>query len=209
MASNDYHFITHWHVRGTRDEVGRILADGPGLVRWWPSVYLEVRQLKAGDANGLGAEVDLYTRGWLPYTLRWWFRVVDSHPPEGFTIEAHGDFEGRGIWTLEQHGDWVDITYDWLIRADKPLLRNFSWLMKPIFAANHRWAMARGEESLKLELARRRASTPADRALIPAPPGPVRSKRMLAAAGAGIGLLLVGMLAGRRRGAAEVDDSGA
>ena len=31
----------------------------------------------------------------------------------------------------------------------------FSPILKPIFGANHRWAMARGEESLKIELARR------------------------------------------------------
>jgi hypothetical protein len=44
------------------------------------------------------------------------------------------------------------------VRADKPLLRYGSWFFKPIFAANHRWAMARGEESLKRELERRHAA---------------------------------------------------
>jgi hypothetical protein len=44
------------------------------------------------------------------------------------------------------------------VRADKPLLRYGSWFVKPIFAANHRWAMARGEESLKRELERRHAA---------------------------------------------------
>jgi len=43
----------------------------------------------------------------------------------------------------------------WKIRADKPLLRDFSFLMKPLFSANHHWAMRKGEESLRLELARR------------------------------------------------------
>ena len=44
--------------------------------------------------------------------------------------------------------------------------------MKPIFGANHRWAMARGEESLNLELARRRATDPVVRDAIKRPPGP-------------------------------------
>jgi hypothetical protein len=44
--------------------------------------------------------------------------------------------------------------------------------MKPIFGANHRWAMAQGEASLKLELARRHAATAEERAQVPAPPGP-------------------------------------
>jgi hypothetical protein len=45
--------------------------------------------------------------------------------------------------------------------------------MKRIFSANHRWAMARGERSLQLELARRHAANdPTVQAAIPAPPGP-------------------------------------
>ena len=72
---------------------------------------------------------------------------------------ASGDFDGRGVWTFEQDGAFVDITYDWRLSAEKPLLRNLSFLLKPLFEANHRWAMAQGEESLKLELARRRATS--------------------------------------------------
>jgi hypothetical protein len=172
MASNDYHFISHWRVQSTVDEVFQILADAPDLVRWWPSVYLTVKELKAADERGLGKVVDLYTKGWLPYTLRWQFRVTENRYPHGFTLQAWGDFEGRGIWTFEPDGQWVNITYDWLIRADKPLLKYLSFLMKPIFSANHRWAMAKGEESLKLELARRRAGSSPEQALIPPPPPP-------------------------------------
>ena len=172
MPSNEYHFITHWRVEGALTEGADILNDAPGLVRWWPSVYLEVHEMEAGGAEGAGKVIDLYTKGWLPYTLRWQFRVTESRYPHGFTLEAWGDFVGRGIWTLEQDGDWVEVTYDWKIDANKPLLRYLSFLMKPIFAANHRWAMAKGEESLRLELERRAAATPQQRAWIPAPPPP-------------------------------------
>jgi hypothetical protein len=63
----------------------------------------------------------------------------------------------------------VVITYDWQVHATKPLLRRLGWLLKPAFAANHTWAMRRGEESLKLELRRRR--DPSD-PTVPAPPPP-------------------------------------
>lgn len=203
MASNEYHFITQWSVRGTLREVSDILGDAMALPRWWPSVYLAVRELAPGDPQtGLGREIDLYTKGWLPYTLHWWFRVVEAHPPDGFAIEAHGDFEGRGEWTFEQRVDWVEITYDWRIAADKPLLRYLSWLMKPIFAANHRWAMAQGEQSLKLELARRRAETDEERALIPAAPPPTRKLPFVLAGGGALALVavaLTGVACVRRR----------
>ena len=67
----------------------------------------------------------------------------------------------------------MDITYDWRIRAEKPLLQTLSPLLRPLFEANHRWAMAQGEASLTLELARRRATSDAARAAVPPPPGPV------------------------------------
>jgi hypothetical protein len=194
MPGNEYHFITRWRVESSVAEVSEILKDAPALVRWWPAVYLDVQELEPSDAQGVGRVVSLYTKGWLPYTLRWQFRTVESRGPYGFTLEAWGDFVGRGIWTFEQDGPWVDITYDWKVRADKPLLRTFSWFFKPVFSANHRWAMRKGEESLKLELARRRAPTPEARALIPLPPAPTSSSPiplllgLAGAAGAAAGL---------------------
>jgi hypothetical protein len=172
-ASNDYHFITHWRLPGTVEEVAAIIGDAEGLTRWWPSVYLAVKTLEPGGPDGLGKVVDLYTKGWLPYTLRWQFRVTEVHS-NGFTLEAWGDFVGRGIWTFVQDGDDVLVVYDWKIQAEKPLLRRLSWLMKPVFGANHRWAMARGEESLRLELARRRAERAGEAWERRAPPGPTR-----------------------------------
>jgi hypothetical protein len=170
MASNDYHFITTWRVTATLQEVNDLLGNALDLPRWWPSVYIDVKELSPGDEHGIGRVIDLYTKGFLPYTLRWQFRVTESRYPDGFTLEASGDFVGRGSWTFKPDGDAVIITYDWQVRADKPLLRNLSFLMKPFFSANHRWAMQQGLESLQIELARRRAHTPVERALIPAPP---------------------------------------
>lgn len=172
MASNAYHFTTHWRVPSTREEIFELLSDAADLTRWWPSVYLDVKVLESGDAQGMGRVVGLYTKGWLPYTLRWQFRVTEVTFPTGFALEAWGDFVGRGVWRFDQDGDWVDITYDWSILADKPLLRRFSWLFKPVFSANHRWAMAKGEESLRLELARRHAPTQDDQLRIAKPPQP-------------------------------------
>jgi len=171
MATNDYHFITTWRVRSTIEEVSEIIGDAQGLTRWWPSVYLDVKVLEEGDENRLGKVVSLFTKGWLPYTLRWEFRVTEVRP-DGFTLVAWGDFDGRGIWTFEQDGERVNVTYDWKIKAEKPLLRYFSFIMKPLFSANHHWAMAKGEESLKLELARRHVANQEELALIPAPPEP-------------------------------------
>jgi hypothetical protein len=168
----EYHFVTNWKIPGTTQEVADVLGDPLGLVRWWPSVYLKVTEIEPGNPEtGVGRVIDLHTKGWLPYTLRWRFKVTESRGAQGFTLVAEGDFVGTGVWKLEQHGDFVDVQYDWRIRADKPLLRHGTVIFRPIFSANHHWAMARGEESLKLELRRRRAKTDEERRAVPAPPG--------------------------------------
>ena len=188
MKANEYHFVTHWRVPGTVDDAAEILSDLADLPRWWPAVYLDVVETKPGDEDGIGKEVSLYTRGWLPYTLRWQFRVTESDYPHRFALESWGDFVGRGEWRLRQNGRFVEITYDWRIQAEKPLLRTLSFLLRPIFAANHRWAMARGEESLRLELARRTSNRPFNDP-IPPPPGPPGLRDYLLP-----GLLVAGVL---------------
>ena len=171
--SNQYAFVTRWRIAGTCGEIADVLGDPLELPRWWPSVYVQVEETQPADASGLHRRVRLHTQGWLPYTLIWESELVESQYPHGFALAASGDFDGRGVWTFAQDGAFVDITYDWRLSAEKPLLRNLSFLLKPMFEANHRWAMAQGEESLKLELARRRSTSDTERAAIPAPPGPV------------------------------------
>ena len=168
--SADYEFLTVWRVPGTIAEVRDVLGDATALPRWWPSVYLAVRPVHEGGPDAVGREVDLHTKGWLPYTLGWTLRITEPMTDQGFALEATGDLVGFGRWTFAQDGPEVVVTYDWRVRAAKPLLQRLSWLLKPGFAANHRWAMARGEESLRLEVRRRRAPSEAARAAIPAPP---------------------------------------
>jgi len=196
VPANEYHFITRWRVEGTCGEVADVLDDPVALERWWPSVYLRVEELAPANPRGVGRRARLLTKGWLPYTLRWELEIVEQRYPHGFSLVASGDFEGRGVWTFEQDGPFVDIVYDWRISAEKPLLRSLSFLLKPLFEANHRWAMAQGEESLRLELARRRATSEAARRSVPPPPGPITYAAVavlggVAAAGAALAYLIL------------------
>jgi Polyketide cyclase / dehydrase and lipid transport len=200
----DYVFESRWQVEGTAGEVADVLGDFAALPRWWPSVYLDVWEVRPPDGRGLGRRVKTVTKGWLPYTMRSEFEVVESRYPNGFTIVATGDFEGRGVWTFEQRGPVVEMTYVWRLRAGKPLLRNLSFLLTPLFEANYRWAMGKGEESLALELARRRVTSDAARASVPAPPGTVTYAGVAilvgaAAVGAGLAYLIVRSRRPRRR----------
>jgi hypothetical protein len=78
---------------------------------------------------------------------------------------------GAGRWTFTQDGRHVHVIYDWRVTAEKPLLKRLTWLLRPAFSANHRWAMRQGEKSLSLELARRRAPDAEAAARVARPPG--------------------------------------
>jgi uncharacterized protein YndB with AHSA1/START domain len=158
MPANDYHFVTRWRVEATPEKVFRVLGDGTDLPRWWPDVWLKAELVEPGDADGVGSLVRFHSRGWLPYSLTWQARTVEKVPPSRIVLRASGDFDGTGVWTLTPDGLFTDAVYDWTIRADKPLLKYLSFLFKPLFSWNHRWAMSRGLEALKRELARRQAS---------------------------------------------------
>src|SRR6266478_3749682 len=172
MADNAYHFVDRWRVEADVKEVADILEDALALPRWWGAVYFDVKEIEPGGEGGIGKLISLRAGGWLPYTLRIDFRTTESCYPHGFTMEATGDLEGKGIWAFQQDGPFVNVTYDWTIRANKPIIDKLSFLLRPIFRSNHKWTMRRGEESLQLELLRRRALTKEEAAAVPGPPRP-------------------------------------
>ncbi|GGM47189.1 hypothetical protein GCM10012275_17830 [Longimycelium tulufanense] len=198
-SAHYYRFRTRWLVPGNTAEVADVLFDPADLVRWWPSVYLAVRRITPGAPSGVGARYDLHTTGWLPYQLRWRMHVTRREARRTL-FTATGDLAGRGEIRLRQRGPDVEVNFDWRVRANKPLLRHVSPVLKPIFAANHRWAMARGERSLLLELERRRARNADELARVPAPPRrtPIGIMPFAVSAGAIAGLLLT-LWAFRRR----------
>src|SRR5437762_9858450 len=123
MTTNDYHFVDCWRVEGDIKEVADTLGDALSLPRWWGSVYFEVKEIEPGGEHEIGKLISLRAGGWLPYTLRIDFRTVESRYPYGFSMDATGDLEGKGIWTFEPDGPFVNVTYDWTIRADRKSTR--------------------------------------------------------------------------------------
>ena len=191
--ANQFHFITRWRVKGTAEEVFAILGAPLEYPRWWPSAYLMVREIATGDRVGRGRSVGLLTRGWLPYRLRWQATTSEVRLPERFVVQASGDFEGRGIWSIVQDGAFTDITFDWKLTAKKRLLRMLSPLFHTAFEANHRWAMEQGRMSLELELERYRSSTVEEMNTVPPPAAPKEIWNRALASGA---LLAAGLIAG-------------
>jgi hypothetical protein len=166
MRSNKYRFVTKWSVEGDVTEVANLINQPELLTRWWPSVYLEINKKKENGRETFY----LFTKGWLPYTLRWHFFQTKADLPHRLELEAAGDLKGYGIWKFRQNGKQVEVEYDWEVDANKPILKYLSFIFKPVFSFNHHWAMRKGEESLKMELARLKAGK--SRQDAPQPPMP-------------------------------------
>ena len=110
MSADSFHIVTHWRVAGTIAEVVAVLDDPKDLPCWWPAVYLDVVQVKPGGEHNVGAEYDLFTKGYLPYTLRWRLRLAEVISNEQFHVEAvSGDLVGKGVWKLSQNDLVVEI----------------------------------------------------------------------------------------------------
>ena len=155
MPANEYQFLTEWRVAAPRPLLYEILKEGKDYPQWWPDVYLAANFVPSGRADRIGDRVELLTKGWLPYKLRWTAISEKYEAPRRIKIRAEGDFVGRGVWELKDEGATTHIAFDWRLRADKPLLRWLSPVFKPIFKWNHHWAMSTGLTRLKLEVQRR------------------------------------------------------
>lgn len=180
MPQHDYQFHSTWRVIGTPAEVLEILADVESLPRWCPAVYLSGRTLHDGDEHHVGAVAELVARGWLGYALMFRLTITEV-ADDRCAFTSAGDLIGRGEWQLTANGRGTLVTFHWHVRLDKPLLRLSPAVLRPLFAANHDWAMAEGERALRLELPRRRARSAAEFAAVPAPPTGGHRYRVLGA----------------------------
>ena len=154
---NHYRLTQHWSIRARSEEVFDILNDTRSYARWWSAVFLHTEEWTEGGVR----VARIHSRGWLPYRLNWVGRQTLVERPRTLAMTVEGDFNGEGRWELRQVGEMVEIDFAWIIVADKPLLRYLSWMLKPIFEANHEWAMRQGYQGLLAEIERRRREQPA------------------------------------------------
>jgi uncharacterized protein YndB with AHSA1/START domain len=147
-VASQYVFVDEWDVDAPQEVVYEILADARTYPEWWKPVYGTV----VGDRH----ETRHHFKGRLPYTLDMRAEMVSEDPPRRFEVQVDGDLRGKGIWTFEPRNGKTHVRWDWIISADKTILRLLTPILKPLFRWNHNWAVARAREGLE-PYARRRA----------------------------------------------------
>jgi Polyketide cyclase / dehydrase and lipid transport len=146
-SRGEYVFVDQWEVDAPAEAVFRALADATTYPEWWRPVYLDV---ETDGPLAVGQVSDQHFKGRLPYHLHTRSRIVRLEPPH--VVEAHvdGDLRGRGTWTLTQGiRKRTPIRFDWVVFADKPILRVLTPMLRPAFRWNHAWAIARTMEGLE------------------------------------------------------------
>jgi hypothetical protein len=147
MAFYDYHFVTHWKIRGPIRKIYDVLKEGARYSEWWRPAYLKTEEVGPRKVRSL-------VRAKLPYTLDFTTELVRERPPTELEIKASGELAGTGLWKLNEKDGWTRIEFYWDVRAEKPLVRWLSFLLKPLFRWNHDWVMKVGERGLQEEIIR-------------------------------------------------------
>lgn len=181
-----------WALDAPVDEVAAVLAELVDFARWWPSSWIACNEVATGAANGLGRVVSVRTRGRSPETLEWAARCVASEATS-WRWQLFGDLEGTLSIDAREEGGRTAVAIVWEVTVEHAELRG-SLLGARAFAVDLAWMMARGEASLRLELARRGSDEVNE-----APPGPGSTSTLwrtlagvgvFAAAAGVVGLLL-------------------
>jgi uncharacterized protein YndB with AHSA1/START domain len=152
-VAREYVFVDEWDVDAPPDAVFDALADTGTYPEWWKPVYLSC---ETDGPPEIGRESRQHFKGRLPYTLKTRSTITRLERPRIVEADVVGDLRGRGLWTLTPRDGGTHVRFDWRVFADRPLLRTLTPLLRPLFRANHNWAIARAMEGLE-PYARRRS----------------------------------------------------
>ena len=157
IAYNHYEFSTRWVIPYPIESVWSTLIRATEYPQWWGTVYDRVEKLNDLAGDQIGARAIVEAHGRLPYHIRFQSEITDVCAPRLLKLAATGDLTGMGTWSLQEVEEATEVTFDWVVEADKPLLRLLSPVLKPLFMWNHRWTMQQGEIALRRHLRERQA----------------------------------------------------
>ena len=151
-GSPHYTWLTTWTFAASPARVWQAISRPDEWPRWWPYVA-EVRLLRAGDEDDLGAVRRFVWRTRLPYRVRFDAETLAVEQERLLVARAMGDVDGQGTWRLYPEaldncvGTRVD--YEWRILLDQPWMRRLAPIAAPVFKWNHDGVMRAGAAGLK------------------------------------------------------------
>jgi hypothetical protein len=124
------------------DEVFAALVDVRSYPLWWP-------QVRSVDMTGVKSGL-VVCKAFLPIRLALRMTEEERDQRRGFLrIGISGDLEGFLACEVTGHALGARLDFQQEVEARKPIIRNFSLLARPIFAANHAAMMRSGQRGLR------------------------------------------------------------
>jgi hypothetical protein len=152
MASNYYLFVDRFTAPCDVETAYHYIKKIEEYPRWWGKVYKRIEKLKDAPEDEPGAKYSITIGGFLPYTLTVENEVTHVDRPNLIRFDAFGDLHGKGTWLFRQVNNGTEITFDWRVAANKKLIRWFSFLLKPLFKANHHYCMVKAKQGIEKDL---------------------------------------------------------
>jgi uncharacterized protein YndB with AHSA1/START domain len=148
----DFVLVSNWQIAAPRERVWQALKHPVEWPRWWPFVRA-VKELDAGDDEGVGARYDFHWSSRLPYSIRLLTTVTELRKQEFIVAQAEGDLRGTGTWRLRERDGCTFVEYTWSVDLDRAWMRTLLPILRPAFAWNHNAVMTAGESGLRRYLA--------------------------------------------------------
>ena len=157
MATAYYIFVDKFIAPCTIETAYNYIKEIDDYPRWWGKVYKKIVKLKEAPPDTAGSKYAVTVGGFLPYSLTIENEVKLVEMPNRIEFIANVYLEGKGAWVFKEIKEGTEITFDWRVAANKRVIRLFSFLLKPLFRANHVYCVRKAEEGIKKDLQRHEA----------------------------------------------------
>src|SRR5882724_3869897 len=152
MAAAYYVFIDKFIVPCSVATAYDYISNIEEYPRWWGKVYKKIITLHKVIPGQPGGKYKITIGGFLPYTLTIENEVTFIDKPHLIRFDANGDLWGKGEWIFKEVAEGTEVTFDWRVAANKKLIRWFSFLLKPLFKANHAFCVRKAKEGITNDL---------------------------------------------------------
>jgi hypothetical protein len=143
----EYRLLTIWRIEAPLKAVYAAILDPLRWPDWWPDVHC-VKQLAAGDADGIDSVCRYSWKGKLPYELVFEVRATCIENLVAIEGIAQGDLEGIGRWVFSVQGTVSVVCFEWHVRSNRWWMNLIAPLARSMFIRNHARVMKQGGEGL-------------------------------------------------------------
>jgi len=142
-----YRFVTAWDLPAPVARVWVELRDIGAWSKWWRG-FERVELVSEGDESGVGAILDLTSRGRLPYRLHYRLEIVKVEHEHLVEMVSSGELAGFGRWTLTPTDQGTHAEYLWDVTTTGWLFRALSPIARGTFSRNHDAVMEWGRQGM-------------------------------------------------------------